>query len=138
MHRWRHPTSRDPRVAARSAASEHRGRGPRIHRNWVVFQIPTRCETSQATTQITFWSLGPYALNSYPKNAFRRRPRGSRGLQRPPGEPSGLSPATRPLHEGSWEIVTTYNWAYNPTYNPPKWPYRGYPNLKKIGLEPQL
>ena len=20
---------------------------------------------------------------------------------------------------GSWDLVTTYNWAYNPTYNPP-------------------
>ena len=28
---------------------------------------------------------------------------------------------------GSWDLVTTYNWAYNPTYNPPKWAYRGYP-----------
>ena len=31
---------------------------------------------------------------------------------------------------GSWDLVTTYNWAYNPTYNPPKWAYRGYPNYK--------
>ena len=23
-----------------------------------------------------------------------------------------------PLLGGSWDIVTTYNWAYNPTYNP--------------------
>ena len=22
---------------------------------------------------------------------------------------------------GPWDLVTTYNWAYNPTYNPPKW-----------------
>ena len=30
---------------------------------------------------------------------------------------------------GPWEIVTTYNWAYNPTHNPPKWAYGGgYPN----------
>ena len=34
--------------------------------------------------------------------------------------------------EGSWDLVTTYNWAYNPTFNPPKWTYRGYPNY--IGL----
>ena len=31
---------------------------------------------------------------------------------------------------GPWGLVTTYNWAYNPTYNPPKWAYRGYPNYK--------
>ena len=31
---------------------------------------------------------------------------------------------------GSWDLVTTYNWACNPTYNPPKWAYRGYPNYK--------
>ena len=31
------------------------------------------------------------------------------------------------LLEGSWDLVTTYNWAYNPTT---KWPYRGYPNYK--------
>ena len=29
-----------------------------------------------------------------------------------------------------WDLVTTYNWACNPTYNPPKWAYRGYPNYK--------
>ena len=34
------------------------------------------------------------------------------------------------LLEGSWDLVTTYNWGYNPTYIPPKWPYRGYPNYK--------
>ena len=22
---------------------------------------------------------------------------------------------------GSWDLVTTHNWAYNPTYNPPNW-----------------
>ena len=31
---------------------------------------------------------------------------------------------------GPWELVTTYNWASNPTYNPPKWAYRGYPKYK--------
>ena len=30
----------------------------------------------------------------------------------------------------SWDLVTTYNWAYNPTYNPHKWPSRGYPTYK--------
>ena len=29
---------------------------------------------------------------------------------------------------GPWDLVTTYNWAYNPDYNHPKWAYRGYPN----------
>ena len=28
--------------------------------------------------------------------------------------------------EGSWDLGTTYS----PTSNPPKWPYRGYPNYK--------
>ena len=28
------------------------------------------------------------------------------------------------------QLLTTYKWAYNPTSNPPKWPYRGYPNYK--------
>ena len=31
---------------------------------------------------------------------------------------------------GSWDLVTTYNWAYNLTYNPPKRAYRAYPNYK--------
>ena len=31
---------------------------------------------------------------------------------------------------GPWDLVTTYNWAYKPTYNHPKWAYRGYPNHK--------
>ena len=31
---------------------------------------------------------------------------------------------------GPWDLVTTYNWAYNPTYSPPKWAYGGYPNYK--------
>ena len=31
---------------------------------------------------------------------------------------------------GPWDLVIAYNWAYNPTYNPPKWAYRGYPNYK--------
>ena len=31
---------------------------------------------------------------------------------------------------GPWDLVATYNWTYNPNYNPPKWAYRGYPNYK--------
>ena len=31
---------------------------------------------------------------------------------------------------GPWDLVTTYNWANSPTYNPPEWAYRGYPNHK--------
>ena len=31
---------------------------------------------------------------------------------------------------GSWDLVTTFNWAHNPTYNAPKWAYRGYPIYK--------
>ena len=31
---------------------------------------------------------------------------------------------------GLWDLVTTYNWAYNPTYDPPKWAYGGYPTYK--------
>ena len=31
---------------------------------------------------------------------------------------------------GPWDLVTTYNWAYNPTYNFPEWASRGYPNYK--------
>ena len=34
------------------------------------------------------------------------------------------------LLRGPWDLVTTYNWAYNPIYNPPKWEYRGCPNYK--------
>ena len=32
--------------------------------------------------------------------------------------------------EGSWYLLTSYNCTYNPTYNTPKGPYRGYPNYK--------
>ena len=31
---------------------------------------------------------------------------------------------------GPWDLVTTYNWAYNPNYNPSKSVHRGYPNYK--------
>ena len=31
---------------------------------------------------------------------------------------------------GPWDLVTTSNWASKPTYNPPKWAYRDYPNYK--------
>ena len=36
----------------------------------------------------------------------------------------------KPILGGQWDLVATYNWAYNPTYPPPKWAYRGYPNYK--------
>ena len=35
-----------------------------------------------------------------------------------------------PILGGPWDLVTTYNWAYNPTYNPPKWAYRVTPNFR--------
>ena len=31
---------------------------------------------------------------------------------------------------GPRDLVTTYNWAHNPTCNPPKWAYRTYPKYK--------
>ena len=31
---------------------------------------------------------------------------------------------------GPWDLVTTHNWAYNPTYRSTKWADRGYPNCK--------
>ena len=31
---------------------------------------------------------------------------------------------------GPWDLVTTYNWTYSPTYNFPERAYRGYPNYK--------
>ena len=34
------------------------------------------------------------------------------------------------LLEGSWYLLTNYNCTYNPTYNTPKGPYRGYPHDK--------
>ena len=34
------------------------------------------------------------------------------------------------LLEGSWDLRTTYNWAYNPTYSLPKWPYVGCTSCK--------
>ena len=34
--------------------------------------------------------------------------------------------------EGSWDIAITCNWAYNPTYDPPKWPYRVTPNISRV------
>ena len=36
---------------------------------------------------------------------------------------------------GSWDLVT-FNWAHNPTYNAPKWAYRGYP-IYKQGYNPR-
>ena len=40
--------------------------------------------------------------------------------------------------EAPWDLVTTFNWAYSPTYNPPKWAYRGYPDYKEVGFYSQL
>ena len=40
-----------------------------------------------------------------------------------------------PLLGAPWDLVTTYNWAYNLTYNPTKWAYRGYPNYRQ-GYKP--
>ena len=31
---------------------------------------------------------------------------------------------------GPRDLVTTYNWAYNLTYNPPTWAYRSFANFK--------
>ena len=33
------------------------------------------------------------------------------------------------LLEGSWDLVTTYNWAYNPSYTPPSMALKGLPQL---------
>ena len=52
MRRWRHPTSRDLWVAAHPAPNKPRGCCSRSHPIWAFFKSPTRCETSQATTQI--------------------------------------------------------------------------------------
>ena len=48
-------------------------------------------------------------------------------------KPPDLPPASNyndGLLGGPCDLVITYNWAYNRTYNPPKWAYRGYPNSK--------
>ena len=42
-------------------------------------------------------------------------------------EPSTLNPTW--LLGGPWDLVTTYDWAYNRTCNRSKWAYRGH--LKK-------
>ena len=34
------------------------------------------------------------------------------------------------LLEGSWYLLTNYKCTYNPTYNTPRGPCRGYPNCK--------
>ena len=31
---------------------------------------------------------------------------------------------------GSWDLVTTYGWAHNPTYSLPNWPHVGCPSCK--------
>ena len=33
---------------------------------------------------------------------------------------------------GSWDLVTTYTWAYNPTYTLPNWPCLIYPHWKSV------
>ena len=32
---------------------------------------------------------------------------------------------------GSWDLVTTSNWAYDTTYSFPNWPYMDYSNYKQ-------
>ena len=57
----------------------------------------------------------------------------SRRLGVPQTETKFESPDTDPrppLLGGSWDLLTTYNWAYKPTHNPPKWLERGNPNYK--------
>ena len=39
-------------------------------------------------------------------------------------------PHRGPVLGGSWDLVTTCNWANKPTYNIPNWPYGGYPKYK--------
>ena len=46
------------------------------------------------------------------------------------GRVGPLAPGLGLLLGGPLDPVTTCNWAYNPTYNPPKWVYTGYPNYK--------
>ena len=42
-------------------------------------------------------------------------------------------PSEDGLLGGSWEIVTTYNWAYNPTYTPPLNDLIGVtPNIRRL------
>ena len=36
----------------------------------------------------------------------------------------------QPMLGGSWDLVTADDWAYDPTYSPPAWPYVGYPSYK--------
>ena len=82
MRRWCHPTSRDLWVAANPAPSEPRGCCPRSHQSWAFTKMPTRCETSQATTQITSCEgLQDYLL---PSNKMMSPASGAfRGLQAP-------------------------------------------------------
>ena len=77
MRRWHHPTSRDLWVAAHPVPSELRGCCPRSHRNWAFSKTPTRCETSQAATQITSCSPaaggppGPPGPSTWPRASTR-------------------------------------------------------------------
>ena len=119
MRRWRHPTSRDLWVAAHPAPSELRGCCPRSHRNWAFFKTPTRCETSQATTQITSCSglgLRPqFPSKRSPSRFLQVNPEqarccrtlhssASRGSKVPPGpsRTSGLQPAAQASHFGGF------------------------------------
>ena len=46
------------------------------------------------------------------------------------GQRQGAPGGDTELLGGPWGLVTTYDWAYNLNYNPPKWAYRGYPNYR--------
>ena len=39
-------------------------------------------------------------------------------------------PSPEGLLGGPWDLLTTCNWADNPTYSPPQWAYRGFMNYK--------
>ena len=42
----------------------------------------------------------------------------------------GVGPSRYRGYLEAWDLVTTYNWAYNPTCNLPERGYRGYPSYK--------
>ena len=66
MHRWRHLTSRDLRVAARLAPSEPCGYRPRIHRNWVAVKHHRRPPKSPAPFKGPPGPLGPICCSQGP------------------------------------------------------------------------
>ena len=45
-----------------------------------------------------------------------------------PGETAN-EPKALGLLGGPWDLVTPYDLAYNPTYDFPKWAYKGYPPI---------